>query len=132
MNISANFPKPMLNIMNIYCIKIMIEQIIQNIKEDALASNNRLMMDVKSYKEYLYSILDFKLNNYSETELICMFEQKVEKMSIGNIDSFDVYFTAEDTVESFFTKMKLSVVRGYIVDCIFKNTCINSNNISVN
>ena len=110
----------------------MIDKIIRDIKKEVLFSNVGLKMNEKEYKNYLYSIIESYFSKISEEQQINIYIENASCFTIANLESLDAYFEFDKSVDFFINKIKKIAVRGYVVDCLFKITYINSYNVSVN
>lgn len=109
----------------------MINEIIQNIKEEAINSGKNLSMDIQSYKKYLTEQAKIKLANLNSDIVTKDFYVLSNKIAINNLEPFDLEIRNDMPVNELIKNFELTLITSYIVKETAK-TFLDFNDVFIN
>lgn len=109
----------------------MINEIIQNIKEEAINTGKNLTLDMNSYKKYLTDKIKIKLSKLDSEIIINDFDELSKKIALNNLEFFDLEMRDDMSVSELIRSFKLTLIASYILKETAKSF-LGFNNIIIN
>ena len=93
----------------------MINEIIQDIKEEAINSGKNLTMETQAYKKYLSEQVKIKLANLDPDIILNDFYLLSREINLNNLEPFDLEIREDMSVYKLINDFKLTLITSYIV-----------------